>query len=114
MLGLGFLVHQNCQGEERTRATIVLDVGDAAPRVRSIDAQLIVEGDVIGVFHRKALPGLQIGDARFEASMPAQDGELRVDVDVDGTRRRVVRSIHVEEGATVTVPLERDLGVSAP
>lgn len=110
ILAMGLLIRESCQGQERTRATIVLELGDAAAQVRQIDAELIVDGDVIGTFHRKALPGRPIGESKFETSMPTRDAKLQIDVDLGATQRRLVRSVHVaEDGATVRVPLASDL-----
>ncbi len=111
---VGLIAYDTCQKEERTHATIVLGLGDAEPRVRAVDAELIVQGEVIGQFHRRALPGLQIGPCRFEAAMPDEQGELRIDVELgpEGgplTRRRVVRQVRAAEGSTVTIPLAAEL-----
>jgi hypothetical protein len=108
-LGMGLLIHHTCQGAERTRATIVLDFGEAAAKVDRVDAQLVVAGDVIGTFHRKALPGMKLGEAKFEVSMPEPEGTLQVDVALGETERRLVRKVRAEEGATVFVRLGDDL-----
>ena len=109
ILGLAILIQRTCEGPERTHATVVLELGEAAPRVRQIDAELIVADDVIATFHRKALPGRPIGESRFEVAMPEKDGTLRIDVDLGDARNRLVRSLHAEEGATVRVPLADEL-----
>jgi len=106
---MGLLIHHTCQGAERTRATIVLDFGDAAARVEQVDAELVVAGDVIGTFHRKALPGMVLGEAKFEVSMPEPEGTLRLDVDLGEAERTLVRTVRAEEGATVFVRLGDDL-----
>ena len=107
--GIALLAQQTCTKQQRTHATIVLELGDAEPRVRSVDAELVVGGETINTFHRKALDSMKIGPCRFEAALPANDAELRIDVEVDGTHKRLVRKLHAEEGATVTVPLAREL-----
>lgn len=104
-LGLiGVIALDTCRDNERTHATIVLDLGAAKSKVKSIDAELIVEGEVINTFHRKAL-GAEMGPCKFEVAMPAKDGELRIDAD----GKHLVRKIHAEEDAVVTVSLESDL-----
>ncbi len=109
-LGLvGLIAYDTCEKEERTNTTLVLDLGAAAPRVRAVDAELVVGGEVIGTFHRVALPGLQIGPCQFDAAMPDTSGELRIDVDLGGGPRRIIRQIHADEGSTVTVSLAADL-----
>ena len=107
--GIALLAHQSCSKQQRTHATIVLELGDAEARVRSVDAALIVGDDTINTFHRAALEGMKIGPCRFEAALPANDAILKIDIDVDGTRKHVTRRLHAEEGATVTVPLAGEL-----
>lgn len=92
---------------ERARATIVIDLGSVAPRVRTIDAELLVDGEVVGTFHRNL--AIKPGELRFEARMPKEAGELRVDVDLGDARRTVVRKVDVEEGGTTTVSLGNEL-----
>ena len=106
---MAVLIQRTCNGAERTHATIVLDFGDHAARVRSVDAHLTVDGEVNAEFHRAALPDLTIGPCRFEVSMPSADGELTIDVDLGSTKKHVVRKIHATDEATVTVPLGPDL-----
>ncbi len=104
---VGLIAYDTCHAQERTHATIVLDLGDAEPRVRQIDAELVVDGDVIGTFHRSALPDLRIGcPCSFETAMPSETGELRLDID----GKHVVKKIHAIEGGKVTVSLGGDLG----
>ena len=104
-LGLvGLIALDTCKKSERTHATIVLDLGEARRTVRVIEAELVVDDEVINTFQRKAL-GSEMGPTRFEVAMPRKDGELRVTAD----GKRLVRRIHAEEGATVTVSLEADL-----
>ena len=107
--GMAVLIQRTCNGAQRTHATIVLDLGEAAPRVTAIEAHLIVDGDANAEFHRAALPDLQIGPCRFEVSMPKDDGELTIDVDLGSVKRHLVRKIHATDGSTVTVPLASDL-----
>ncbi len=106
-LGLGLLIHQTCTAPQRIHVTIVLDLGGAAPTTRWIEAHLFVDGDDIASHEQTALPGMQLGDVRFKAAMPEPDGRLEVIYEVDGTRQRAVRAIHAEEGATITVPIDR-------
>jgi hypothetical protein len=106
---VGLIAYDSCHKQERTHATIVLDLGEAAPRVRAVDAELTVGGEVIGMFHRIALPGSSIGPCRFEAALPKEAGELRIDVELVGGHKHLTRRIQADEGATVTVPLGADL-----
>ena len=106
---MAVLIQRTCNGAERTHATIVLDFGDQASRVRAVDAHLTVDGEANAEFHRTALPDLMIGPCRFEVSMPSSDGELTIDVDLGTTKKHLVRKIHAADESTVTVPLGPDL-----
>ena len=107
---VGLIAFDTCKKQERTHATIVIDLGDAEPRVRSIVAELVVEAEVIGNFERRALPDLRIGcPCKFETAMPAESGELRLVVDVDGKLRHITKQLHVIEGGKTTVKLGPDL-----
>lgn len=109
-LAIVFLAHQTCNKQERTTATFVIDYGVAERDVRAVDAELWMNGEQVTQFHRVALDGMLIGETRFKASLPDTDGELRLDVELrGGEHRSVTRAIHVSEGATVTIQLERDL-----
>ena len=98
------LARESCNKQARTHATIVLDLQDQAATVQAVDAELVVGEDTI-VFHRAAMPGMRIGPCKFTVAMPAEDGELHVDLETAGVHRQVVRLIHADEGGTVTVPL---------
>lgn len=110
ILGLGAIIWGTCEKQQRTHATIVIDVGEAEPRIEAIEGELFVEGEVVGVLHRTALPGGGIGPIRFDVSMPKDEGELRLVVDLRGDdTRTIVRRIHAKEGATITVPIASEL-----
>ena len=109
-VALALIAYDTCNKQERTRATIVLDFGAAEPDVKGVDAEIWMNGEQVTQFHRVALEGMHIGPTRFEASLPDKDGEVRIDVELPGAvHRQLTRQLHVDEGATVTVPLERDL-----
>lgn len=109
--GMAVLIQKTCNGQTRTHATIVIDLGAAATVVRAVDAELVVAGDSNAQFHRRALPDLAIGPCQFEVSMPADDGELTIDVELPGAvRKHLVRRIHASDGATIRVPLGPELG----
>lgn len=92
---------------ERARATIVIDLGSAASQVRSVDAELTVDGESVGSFQRDL--AVRPGELRFEVRMPKERGELRVEARVGETTKRVVRQVDVEEGGTTTVSIGNDL-----
>ena len=107
---VGLIAYDSCDAQQRTHATIVLDLGAAEPRVKGVRAELVVGGDVIGTFERRALPDLQIGcPCKFETAMPEDSGQLRLEVDIDGQRRQITKPIHATEAAKITVLLENDL-----
>nr|MBA3501206.1 hypothetical protein [Deltaproteobacteria bacterium] len=75
--------------------------------VKSFTAELVVNNDVISTFERRALSGLSIGcPCKFETAMPAETGELRFVVDVDGKLEKLTKKIHVIEAGTTTVKLD--------
>jgi hypothetical protein len=93
----------NRDRDQRTHATLVFDLGSAS-RARAMDAELWMGQERVANFHQDALHGA-LTQARFDASLPADDGELRIGVDVAGALRQDVRHFHAEDGSTVTVPL---------
>ena len=107
---VGLIAYDSCDAAQRTHAKIVLELGDAEEHVRMLRAELVVEGEVIGTFERRAPEGLRIGcPCQFETAMPADDGQVRVEALVGGQRRTVTKPIHAAEGATVRVLLADDL-----
>lgn len=110
LIVVGLIAYDTCDKQERTKATFVLDYGAAAADVKAVDAEIWMNDEQVTRFHREALEGMQIGVTKFQASLPDVDGEIRIDVDLGPKgRRELTRKIHIDEGATVTVPLERDL-----
>jgi hypothetical protein len=115
VLALGFIGWDTCQKHERTHATVVLDFGASEREVRAVEAAIWMNGEQVTQFRREATEGRYIGAARFETSLPDTDGELRIDVDLaSGRQVHITRTLHVDEGATVTVRLEHDLFDSSP
>jgi hypothetical protein len=109
-LAIGFIAYDTCDKHERTTATFVIDYGAAERDVHSIEAEVWMNGEQVTQFRRVALEGADIGTTHFKASLPDTDGELRMDVELkSGEHREASRAIHVSEGATVKIQLERDL-----
>ena len=52
---------------------------------------------------------MQIGEPRFEVTMPKRHGELQIDVELAEGKRHLVRQIRAEDRATVRVALGADL-----
>lgn len=116
-LGMVLLIAYDAWKKEEhagIQGTVVIELGEAEPRVRSLEAEMFVRGASISTFRRAALPGAQIGDTRFEARMPEPGGELRITVDLGDARRRLSRAVHLEDGATVRIDLAADLARPAP
>lgn len=110
LIVVGLIAYDTCNKQERTKATFVLDYGAAEADVKAVDAEIWMNNEQVTRFHREALEGMRIGVSKFEASLPDVDGEIRVDVDLGAKgHRELIRKIHIDEGATVTIPLERDL-----
>jgi hypothetical protein len=111
VLALGLIAYDACDKKERTHATVVLDFGAAVHDVRAVEAEIWMNGEQVTQFRREAASeGAYIGPARFETSLPETDGELRLDVDLRaGARKHITKTLHVDEGATVTIHLEHDL-----
>lgn len=99
------MARQSCEKGQRTHATFVLDLGAARGEARAVDVELWTSTEMVAELHRHALDGSTIGTPRFEAVLPGSDGELRIDVALPAGYRHVVRHVHADEGATVTVPL---------
>lgn len=109
LLVIGLIARDSCEKNHRTHTTVELQLGEARPRVRAVDVDVVTGGETIARFHRAALPGTMIGPCRFEIAVPVDDGELRLDVDLGAEHRRLTRMFHAIEGATLFVPLADDL-----
>jgi hypothetical protein len=103
VIGMGVIVQQTCTKQQRTHATIELDLGALAASAQTVDAELFIGPDSIAKFHRVSVPGLRSRPDRFEVAMPAPDGELHIDVDLGAEHRAVIRGIHADEGAVIKV-----------
>jgi hypothetical protein len=109
-LAIALIARDSCEKQQRTHATFVLDPGAAAHDIRSVEADLYVDGNQLTAFRRNADEGAYIGPMKFEAALPEKDAELRFDVDLGARGHRTfIRHVHADEGAMVTVPLDSDL-----
>ena len=103
---VGLIAYDSCQKQERHHATIVVELGEAEARVQAFSAELYVDGEQISRFERRALTGMRIGcPCKFETAMPKEHGELRFEVEVDGTIKKQTKQLHVIEGGKTTVKL---------
>ncbi len=104
------LAYETCGKSERTQATFVIEYGVYARDVRSVEAEVWMNGERVTHLLRSARDGAYIGKTRFEASLPDTEGELRIDVELaNGDRKHVMRKLHVREGEIMTFQLEPDL-----
>ena len=108
---VGWIAYDSCKTEERTHATIVIDLGEAEPRVKNLRADLIVENEPISQFEKHALEGMRIGcPCKFETAMPAEAGVLKLDIELAGGEHRLVtKQVRAIEGGKITVQLANDL-----
>src|SRR5256885_14382358 len=102
------MAYDTCNKKDRTSATFVLDFGSAAANVKSVDAELWMDGDQLSSFHQVALDGGAIGSAHFKQALPARDGELHIAIGLAGGERHVVRHLPADHDAMITIPPERD------
>ena len=109
VVAVALIGREQCNRMKRTHATVVLDFEDARPRVRDVQAEVKIGDESAAIFHREAHPPSHIGRCKFELALPVDDAQLTVDIDVDGTLRHVQRGIHLDEGATITIKLGREL-----
>lgn len=104
------LARESCTKQSRTHVTFVLEPGAARTEIRSVEADVWEDEAQVSEYRRNADDGAYIGPMSFKAALPDRDGELRLDVDLGARGHRTfARRFHVDEGATVTVPLESDL-----
>jgi hypothetical protein len=109
-LAIALLARESCMKQQRTHATFVLEPGAARTEIRSVEADVFIDGTQISSYRRDAVEGAYIGPMQFKAALPQRDCDLRLDVDLGSKGHRTfVRHAHVDEGATVSVPLESDL-----
>jgi hypothetical protein len=109
-IAIVLLARDSCMKEHRIHTTFVLEPGAAVHEIRSVEADLYVDGNQLSAFRRNADDGAYIGPMRFDAALPEKDAELRLDVDLGARGHRAfTRRVHAIEGATVTVPLDSDL-----
>ncbi len=111
VLAMGLLIRESCQKQQRTHATIHVDLPAQKAQIAAIDADVVVGGDNFGHLHRAAAADLPI-DARpleFAVTLPDDDGEVRFDLELaSGAHKQIVRRFHASEGATIRFALSDD------
>jgi hypothetical protein len=104
-LAIALIARDSCDKARRTHANVELDFGDARPRIHAVDVRVVAGSETVTTYQRTALGPGGIGDCKFAAVLPDEDGELRIDVDLGDAHRLLVRRFHAVEGATVRVPI---------
>lgn len=109
ILAIALVARDSCENGQRTHATVELALGPAgAAAARAVDIEVVAGGETVGTFHRSALPDAPIGPCKFPVTLTAEDGELRIDLDLGRAHRRLTRSFHAVEGSTIVVPVPDD------
>ena len=114
-LAIALIARDSCEKERRTHTTVELELGDARPRVRVIDVEVVAgtardaSSAPVATSRCIALPDAVIGPCRFPVALSDEDGQLRIDVDLGGEHRHLVRTFHALEGSTLLIPLGNDL-----
>jgi hypothetical protein len=112
-LGLGFLIHETCQSQERRQVTLRLDLGPQRARVGQLWVDVFVDGESVAHYHRAAGAA---GTPELRATLFGESAEVRIDLELAPIppatvpeRRVVTRRLHAEGGSTVTLPLADEL-----
>ena len=107
-LAIGLIVRDSCQKEQRTHTGVELVFGAQKARVRAVDVNVVVHGETLATFHRVAMPGAQIGPCKFPASLPDEDGELQIDLDLGTVHQKLTKHFHAIEGGTIQISIGDD------
>jgi hypothetical protein len=108
-LAIGLIVRDSCEKGQRTHTTIELAFdGAEQPKIRAVDIGIVIHNETFSTFHRAALPGAQLGTVRFAVSLPADDGELHIDLDLGDHHQQLTRRFHAVEASAMTVHIPDD------
>jgi hypothetical protein len=100
---IALLVWQTLGNHEQIRITLVLDPGRHAPTVTRIEGELVDGDEVLGNFSSNG------ANPRFSVVVPKADVTVVARITVPGRIVRVRRKITAEYGATITIPVDREL-----
>jgi hypothetical protein len=105
-LAIALIARDSCEKDKRTHTTVDLSFGSEKPRVRAVDVDVVVGNETVATFRRAALPDSTIGPCQFKLSVPEDDGEMRIDVDLGDSHQRLTRRFHAVEGSAmlITIP----------
>lgn len=104
-LAIGLIVRDSCQKEQRTHATVALAFGAQKARVRAVDVEIVVGSETLATFRRVATPGAQIGPCQFPASLPNEDGELKIDLDLGDVHQKLTKHFHAIDGGMILISI---------
>lgn len=110
VLAVAFLATRTCRSESVT-GEIRFQVGDAGASLRRIDVELVRPGDdeVLGFYRQSFDRGAGRSAGRWPLRADAGLYRLRIDLTTTTGKTRVERGVDLQEGAVVTIDLERDL-----
>lgn len=116
VVAMGLMAREACDQRARQPVTLRFELGSGAARLRSLEVQVLADGELVGELRRGA-GGAGLGAPELKVSVPGGEAELRIELELAppsalaeaATRRSLVRRIHAEAGAAVTVPLAADL-----
>ena len=103
-IALALIAKDSCD-KDHTRATVDIQFGAEKARVRAVEAEVWIGSEHLSTFRRAAQPGALIGPCRFEVGLPERDGELRIDVDLGESEKRITRRFHALDDATISVTI---------
>jgi hypothetical protein len=110
LVALTLLTARTCQTQSAS-AEVQIRVGEAGADLRELDLELRRPGEqeVLGFFRRSFERGADPVAARWPVRADA--GMYRLAIRLRSARGsvRVERALHIEDGATVTIDVERDL-----
>ena len=108
VFAIGLLVRDSCQKDQRTHTTIELAFATPEAKIHAVDVGVVINHETFATFHRAALPGGSIGPCRFQAALPAEDGELHIDVDLGDHHQQLTRPFHALDGSTTIIHIPDD------
>ena len=110
VLAVAFLSTKTCRSES-VSGEIRFQVGDAGAALRRIEAELIRPGEdeVLGFYRQSFDRGAGRSAGRWPLRADAGLYRLRIDLTSTSGKVRVERGVDLQDGAVVTIDLERDL-----
>ena len=110
VLAVAFLSTRTCKSDS-VSGEIRFQVGDAGPSLRRLEAELVRPGEdeVLGFYRQSFNRGTGRSAGRWPLRADAGLYRLRIELTSTAGRVRVERGVDLQDGAVVTIDLERDL-----